>query len=105
MIDLCGAAPWGRPARSYSGQELQRFEEAIAAYQDADAILTELGDRHREGIGLKNLGLALQELRRFEEAIAAREQAAATFRETNDDHLLSVAQKNLAEDRQLHEEG
>jgi hypothetical protein len=35
--------------------QVQRFEEAITACQDAAAILLETGDRHAEGIALANL--------------------------------------------------
>ena len=41
--------------------EVRRFEEAIRAHQDAAAIFRETGDRHREGMALNNLGLALRE--------------------------------------------
>jgi hypothetical protein len=37
---------------------VQRFEEAITAYQDAVAIFRETGDRHRESIALGNLEAA-----------------------------------------------
>jgi hypothetical protein len=36
-------------------RETRRFEEAIAAHQDAAAIFRETGDLHREGIALDNL--------------------------------------------------
>jgi len=33
----------------------RRFDEAISAYQEAAAIYCEVGDRHGEGVALKNL--------------------------------------------------
>ncbi|MFF2132435.1 tetratricopeptide repeat protein [Streptomyces olivochromogenes] len=50
------------------------------------AVCRELGDRHREGTALNNLGLALREVRRFEEAIDAHTTAATVFRELGDRH-------------------
>src|SRR6266567_2353207 len=57
--------------------EVRRFEEAIAALQDAGAIFRETGDRHGEAIALDSLGIALAEVRRFEEAITAHRDSAA----------------------------
>ena len=37
---------------------MRRFKEAISAHQEAAAIFRETGDRHSEGIALKNLELA-----------------------------------------------
>ena len=74
---------------------MRRFEEAISAHQDAAAIYRETGDRHREGVALNNLGLALREVRRFEEAISAHQDAAAIYRETGDRHREGTALTNL----------
>ena len=51
------------PAPVALAQQVRRFEEAITAYQDAAAIYRETGDRHREGLALVGLGLALVEVR------------------------------------------
>jgi tetratricopeptide (TPR) repeat protein len=61
--------------------KVRRFEEAIAADQDAAAIYRETGDWHGEATALNNLGLALRQVRRFEEAITARQDAALAFHE------------------------
>jgi tetratricopeptide (TPR) repeat protein len=75
--------------------EVRRFEEAIAAYQNAVAIFREAGDRHSEGSALSNLGRALAEMRRLDEAIAALQDAAAIFREAGDRHSEGMALVNL----------
>jgi tetratricopeptide (TPR) repeat protein len=62
-------------------QEVRRFDEAVAADQDAAAIYREIGYRRGEGAALNNLGLALKAMRRFDEAIAAHQDAAAIYRE------------------------
>jgi hypothetical protein len=51
--------------------------------------------RHREGIALNNLGIALGEVRRFEEAITADTQAAAIYVEVGDRHREGGALNNL----------
>jgi tetratricopeptide (TPR) repeat protein len=76
-------------------QETRRFEEAIAAHQDALAIYRETGDRHREGMALLNLGSDLLEVRRFDEAITAYQDAAAICRETGDREHEGMALNNL----------
>jgi hypothetical protein len=58
-----------------------------------------MGDRHREGTALNNLGVALREVRWFDEAIAAHQDAAAIFRETGDRHGEGAALRNLEEAR------
>ena len=80
-------------------QAVQRFEEAITAYQDAAAIYRETGDRHGEGDALDNLGLALREAGRVEEAITAHQEAAAIYRETGDRHDEGIALNNLEVDQ------
>ncbi len=76
-------------------REVRRFEEAIAACQDAAAICRETGDRPGEGAALNNLGLVLREAGRFEEAIAAHQDAAAIYRETGDRRREGRALANL----------
>ena len=89
------ARAWRWATSAWPCVEVRRFEEAITAYQDAAAIFRETGDRHREGMALSNLGLALREVRRFEEAITAHQDAAAIFRETGDRHREGMALNNL----------
>jgi tetratricopeptide (TPR) repeat protein len=73
---------------------IRRFEEAIAAHQQAAAIYRDTAD-HREAMALNNLGLALRRVRRFEEAITACQDAAAIHRDTADDHREAMALNNL----------
>ncbi|MFD0885223.1 tetratricopeptide repeat protein, partial [Streptosporangium algeriense] len=54
-----------------------------------------LGDRHREGIALANLGVALQGVRCFDEAITTGTQALQIFREISDRHGEGTALNNL----------
>ena len=75
--------------------EVRRFEEAIAAHQDAAAIFRETGNRQGEGRALTNLGITLRQVRRFEEAIAAHQDAAAIFRETGDRRSEGMVLDNL----------
>ncbi|MEV0624233.1 tetratricopeptide repeat protein, partial [Nonomuraea sp. NPDC050404] len=55
----------------------------------------QLGDRHREGTTLGNLGVALREVRRFDEAITAHQQAVSIFRELGDRHGEGTTLNNL----------
>ncbi|WP_214324750.1 ATP-binding protein [Nonomuraea sediminis] len=80
----------------------RRFDEAIAAHQNAAAIFRELGDRGGEpgdrggeGAALNNLGIVLREVGRFDEAIAAHQNAAAIFRDLGDRGGESIAQNNF----------
>ena len=68
--------------------------ERATAHQDATVIFRETGDRHREGLAMINLGIALQQVRRFDEAITACEEAAAIFCETEDQHNEQIALTN-----------
>ncbi|MGW4798528.1 NB-ARC domain-containing protein, partial [Nonomuraea sp. NPDC004297] len=54
----------------------RHFDEALTAGRHALTAARRIGDRHREGAALNNLGAALQEVRRFDEAIDAHTQAA-----------------------------
>jgi tetratricopeptide (TPR) repeat protein len=76
-------------------QELGRFEEAIAACQEAAAFCRQVGNRHQEGGVLNNLGVALRGAGRYEEAITACLQAAAICQEFKDWHGTSCALNNL----------
>ena len=62
-------------------QEMRRFDDAIAWYEDALAICQETDDRLGQGRTLSNLGLAHSELRQFDQAIACHRQALAIRRE------------------------
>ncbi|MGC1732923.1 MAG: tetratricopeptide repeat protein [Pseudonocardiaceae bacterium] len=56
---------------------------------------TGLGDHHREGAALNNLGSALAEVGRFEEAITSYRQAADIYHKLGDQHGEGRAQGNL----------
>ena len=56
---------------------------------------TGLGDHHREGAALNNLGSALAEVGRFEEAITSHRQAADIYHKLGDQHGEGRAQGNL----------
>ncbi|MDT0307300.1 tetratricopeptide repeat protein [Streptomyces sp. DSM 44917] len=71
------------------------FDDWITLTTTALAICRELGDRHREGGALSNLGLALAEVRRFEEAIETLTRAVGIFRELDDHHREGGALSNL----------
>jgi tetratricopeptide (TPR) repeat protein len=75
--------------------EMDRFQEAISAHQDAAAIFRETGDRHSEGMALINLGLALVRAGRFEEAISAHQEGLAIYRETGDRYREGASLNNL----------
>jgi tetratricopeptide (TPR) repeat protein len=72
----------------------RRFEEAIAAPQDAAVIFRETGDRHREGMALNNLGLALREVRRFDDAVTTHQEAAVAFSAAGDQDAADEALQN-----------
>ncbi|MER5917278.1 tetratricopeptide repeat protein, partial [Streptomyces sp. NPDC001982] len=71
------------------------FDDWITLTTTALTVCRELGDRHREGQALGNLGLALRQVRRFEEAIDAHTQDLAICRETGDRHGEGQALNNL----------
>ncbi|MGH8907569.1 MAG: tetratricopeptide repeat protein [Egibacteraceae bacterium] len=64
--------------------EQQRYEEAIASYEESLAIYRECGNRVREGTVLNNLGVAHREQRRFDQAIDLYEQSVTIARELGD---------------------
>ena len=74
---------------------VRRFDEAIAALQQARDISRELGDRRGEGSASDNLGIALVEARRFDEAITAHQQARDISREVGDRRGEGIACGNL----------
>jgi len=49
-------------------RKLQRFEEAIAWYQQAIAVSREIGERYEEGEALNGLGDAYHQLRQPDRA-------------------------------------
>ncbi|MFD3843028.1 tetratricopeptide repeat protein, partial [Streptomyces sp. NPDC058642] len=71
------------------------FDDWITLTTTTLAICRELGDRHREGQTLNNLGIALREVRRFEKAIDANTQATTVFRELRDRHGEGAALNDL----------
>jgi tetratricopeptide (TPR) repeat protein len=74
---------------------LRRYDEALAAYQDAAAIFRQTRNRAAEGTALNNRGIVLRALRRYDEALAAYQDAVAIFREAGDRHGLAMALGNL----------
>jgi tetratricopeptide (TPR) repeat protein len=85
--------------------DFARFLERVRYLDDWTATATaatqaarELGDRHREGGALTNLGAALREVRRFDEAITAHQQARDLFSELGDRHGEGNALNNLGLD-------
>ena len=76
--------------------QVRRFDEAIAAYQQALDRKREAGDRHGEGRTLNNLGNALREVRRFDEAIAAYQQALDRKREAGDEQRAAQVEAELS---------
>jgi tetratricopeptide (TPR) repeat protein len=75
----------------------RRFDEAIAACQEAVGIQRELGDRHAEGIALNNLAAAQYAAGRHSEAITSTQAAAAIFSETGDRHREGIALAHLGD--------
>ena len=74
---------------------MRRFEEAITACQDAAAISRESRNRHREGMALNNLGLALRLLRRPDKSISAHEGCDSHLLGDGDGHHQGIALNNL----------
>ena len=60
------------------------IEEALETYEQALAILREVGDRAGEGTALDNIATVYDELGRYEEALKSYEQALAVRREVGD---------------------
>ncbi|QIJ60647.1 tetratricopeptide repeat protein [Streptomyces sp. JB150] len=73
----------------------RHFEDAITLNTTAVRIHQEAGDRHREGLTLTNLGLALSEVRRFDEAVAAHRQALDIMNDCGDRQGKGQALTNL----------
>jgi len=73
----------------------RRFDEAIAACQEAVGIQRERGDRRAEGIALNNLAAAQSAAGRYAAAITSTQAAAAIFGETGDRHREGIALANL----------
>lgn len=76
--------------------DLRRFDEAIAAYQQALAVHRDNGNRRSEARTLANLGFALTEVRRFDEATEVFERAAVVFRDLGDRHGEAMVLTNSA---------
>jgi tetratricopeptide (TPR) repeat protein len=73
----------------------RRFDDSLAVTTISLETARHLGDWHREGMALANIGNALREVRRFEEAITACQEAAAIFLEVGDWHREGMALNNL----------
>lgn len=64
----------------------RHLEDWIGTATIAVHAATGLGDHHREGAALNNLGSALAEVGRFEEAVTSYQQATDIYRELSDHH-------------------
>jgi len=73
----------------------RRFDDWLATTTISLNTARRLGDRHRQGTALNNLGAALRQARRFDEAITACQDAAAICRETGDRRGEGMALNNL----------
>ena len=82
-------------------QSTRRFEEAIAACQDAARFFRRNRDKFGKGAALNNLGLALRQVRRFDEAIAAHQQAIQIFRKIHNRHDEGLALISLGVDQTM----
>ncbi|MFC7717262.1 tetratricopeptide repeat protein [Nonomuraea recticatena] len=81
---LCAFLTWRRA-----------LDDLLITTTIAYASATQLGDYHREGVALNNLGLALSEVRRFDDALVAHQGAATIFDELDDRHREGGARNNL----------
>jgi tetratricopeptide (TPR) repeat protein len=77
----------------------RRFDDAIAAAQEAAGIQRKLGNRHAEGVALNNLAAAQFAAGRHAEAITSTHAAAAIFSETGDRYRESIALAHLGDAR------
>jgi tetratricopeptide (TPR) repeat protein len=73
----------------------RQFDDKLAVTAVSLDAARRLGDRHREGGALNNLGLTLRDVRRFDEAITAHEDAATIFHQFGDLHNEGQALNNL----------
>jgi class 3 adenylate cyclase/tetratricopeptide (TPR) repeat protein len=73
-----------------------RYEEAVYSRR-ALAIYEQLGDLHRQGITLNNIGTSLYFLGRWDETIEAYEAAQQALEKAGDQWLASFALTNRAE--------
>src|SRR4029079_11863591 len=60
------------------------YDDALAHYEAALALLRDAGDRSHEGLTLNSIGVTLGRMRRYEEARTALEEALAVNRETGE---------------------
>jgi tetratricopeptide (TPR) repeat protein len=95
-LDDLHAKAWASSNLGTALTSVRRFDEAVAAHQQAIDFHRATGDRHDEGMALTDLGNALAGVRRFEEAVAAHQQAAALLRRTGDRRGVGIALTNLA---------
>ena len=73
----------------------RRFDELLTVTGISLEAARRVGDRHREGMALRNLGVSLDLVDRHEEAVTAHQDAAAIYRETGDRHGEGGALINL----------
>ncbi|AOS63853.1 DNA-binding transcriptional activator of the SARP family [Actinoalloteichus hymeniacidonis] len=77
--------------------DLQRFNEALNAYQQAQSILEEVGDANSLAWNLNNVGVAYIDLRRLDEARECFERAVPLFKATEDSQGEGICLSNLGD--------
>ena len=94
-VDYQLGRAWALTNRGHALRGLERFEEAIEAYQDAAEGYRKIGDQRGLGIALTNLGLARARLDQPGPAVAAHREAVAIFQTIGDRHEQGAALTNL----------
>ena len=74
---------------------LGRYEQALATYEQALAISTEVGNRAVEGTTLANIGTVYLNLGRYEQALTTYEQALAISTEVGDRSVEGTTLNNI----------
>jgi tetratricopeptide (TPR) repeat protein len=77
--------------------ELERWDEAVAAYQETIRLATEIGDRATVLVGLNNFGEILKRMGRLDEYVTYAEQALAVSREIGHAEGMVITLFNMAE--------
>src|SRR5262249_38016220 len=75
--------------------QVERFDEAGDAFQQALNICRDHGDRYREGRALNGLGLVLAKFGRFGEAMRAYGQASEIYHEVGNTRGLGAVHSNI----------
>lgn len=100
---LAGSAATGRPRvraevldlLASLRREQGRFEESLAALNEAEALYRKEGDRHRVGRVMLNRGKTLEEQGRLEEVVELLECAPSLLDPENEADLIAYARHNL----------